>query len=85
MYDVIVPKVRIVQGETKAFPVFLSLCVTDGWTWHIHDEDPWCMLFADDTILADKTREEISLKRERWKELVESRKILELVEWKQNI
>lgn len=37
------------------------------------DEVPWCILFTNDIILVDETKETISFKLERWREILESK------------
>ena len=34
---------------------------------------PWCMLFADDVVLIDKTREGVNAKLELWRGVLESK------------
>jgi len=43
---------------------FLFAIVMDELTRTIQDEILWCMLFADDIVLADETRAEINTKLE---------------------
>ena len=38
----------------------------DELTRRIHDEIPWCMLFADDIVRIDETRDEVNFNLERW-------------------
>ena len=33
---------------------------------------PWCMLFADDVVLIDETREGVNAKLEQWRDVLES-------------
>ena len=44
----------------------------DELTKGIQDGLPWCMLFADDIVLIDETREGVNAKLERWKHALES-------------
>ena len=39
----------------------------------IQDELPWCMLFADDIILIDETRQGVNDKLKRWMHMLEVR------------
>ena len=39
----------------------------------IMDELPWCMLFADDIMLVDESRDDVNTKLERWQEALESK------------
>ncbi|XP_071722389.1 uncharacterized protein [Rutidosis leptorrhynchoides] len=45
----------------------------DILTPHIHDDIPWCMLFADDVVLINESREEVNAKLELWRETLESK------------
>ena len=38
---------------------------------HLHEDVPWCMLFADDILLVDKTREGVHKKLELWRSTLE--------------
>ena len=69
MYDRVVTSIKTTGGETKEFPITIGLhqgsalspylfaLVIDEITRQIQDEVPWCMLFADDIVLLDETRE----------------------------
>ena len=45
--------IRLHQGPTLS--QFLFAKVMNEFTRAIQDEIPWCMLFADDIVLADET------------------------------
>ena len=45
----------------------------DVLTRHLQDDVPWCMLFADDILLVDKTREGVEDKLELWRLTLESK------------
>jgi len=45
----------------------------DELTKEIQDEVPWCMLFANDIVLIDETREGLDTKLELWRYALESR------------
>ena len=69
MYDEVRTRVRTLVGDTEDFPIdiglhqgsalspFLFTVVMDELTREIQDEIPWCMLFADDIVLIDESRE----------------------------
>ena len=71
MYDRVRTKVRTLVEDMGDFPIdiglhqgsalspFLFTVVMDELTRGIQDEIPWCMLFADDIILIDETRNEV--------------------------
>lgn len=45
-------KVSVYQGSALSQYLFSS--VMDELTKNVHDEVPWCMLFADDVVLVDE-------------------------------
>jgi len=45
----------------------------DKLTRGIQDEVPWCMLFADDTVLINETREVANNKLERWRAILKAK------------
>ena len=77
MYEGVRTRVRTVIGDTCDFPIdiglhqgfalsaFLFTTVMDELTKGIQDEVPWCMLFADDIVLIDESREGVNIKLER--------------------
>ncbi|XP_021729342.1 uncharacterized protein LOC110696362 [Chenopodium quinoa] len=77
--------VRTCGGLTKDFPItiglhqgsalspFLFATVPDEVTTPIQDEVPWCMLFADDIVLVDETKDRVNGKLEQWRQRLESR------------
>ena len=85
MYEGVRTRVRTVIGDTEEFPIdiglhqgsalspFLFTTVMDEITRGIQDEIPWCMLFADDIVLIDETREGVNTKLERWRETLEAK------------
>jgi len=44
----------------------------DELTRGIQDEIPWCMLFVDDIVLIDESREGVNNKLERWRATLEA-------------
>ena len=77
MYEEGMTRVRTAGGATGNFYIgiglhqgsslnpFLFTLVMDELTKAIQDEIPWCMLFADDIVLIDETREGVNVKLER--------------------
>ena len=65
MYEGVVTNIRTYGGLTDEFPItiglhqgstlshFLFAIVIDEITKSIHENIPWCMLFADDIVLID--------------------------------
>jgi hypothetical protein len=47
--------------------------VIDEITKDIQGDIPWCMLFADDVVLIDKSRIEVNQKLELWRQTLESK------------
>ncbi|WP_202601187.1 reverse transcriptase domain-containing protein, partial [Klebsiella pneumoniae] len=77
--------VRTQGGLTNYFPISISLhqgstlspylfaLVIDALTRNLQDDVPWCMFFADDILLIDKTREGVEEKLELWRSTLESK------------
>jgi len=76
MYDEVRTRVRTLVGDTDDFLLdiglhrgsvlspFLFTTVLDELTKGIQDEIPWCMLFTNDTVLIDETKEGVNTKLE---------------------
>ena len=45
----------------------------DRLTDEVRRESPWTMLFADDTVICEETREEVELRLESWRYALERR------------
>jgi len=56
----------------SALSPFLFTLIMDELTKGIQDGLPWCILFADDIIFIDETREGVNVKLERWRHTLES-------------
>ena len=77
--------VRTTCGETREFPVTIGLhqgssispylfaLIMDELTAHFQEEVPWCILFVDDIVLVDESRDGLDAKLERQKEALESK------------
>ncbi|VFQ58342.1 unnamed protein product [Cuscuta campestris] len=85
MYDGAMTKVRTSGGDSDSFSVgmglhqgsalspFLFALVMDVLTQGVQDGVPWCMLFADDIVLIDDTREGLNDKLELWRLALETK------------
>jgi len=80
MYYGMRTRVRILVGDTIDFPVdmglhrpFLFTIVMDELSRGIQDKIPWCMLFADDIVLIDETKEGVNTKLERWRDTLDAK------------
>ncbi|XP_049364482.1 uncharacterized protein LOC125829275 [Solanum verrucosum] len=77
MYGGAKTRVRTVGGDSEHFPaemglhqgsvlsLFLFALVMDELTRSIQERVPWCMLFADDIVLIDETRDRVSARLEQ--------------------
>ena len=61
----------LLQGS--ALSPFLFALVLDELTRGIQDEVPWCMLFADDIVLIDETRQGVNDRLESWRRTLVAR------------
>ncbi|GJN37212.1 hypothetical protein PR202_gb26170 [Eleusine coracana subsp. coracana] len=71
--------VRTCDGDTNDFPIkiglhqgsalspYLFALVMDEVTREIQSDVPWCMLFADDVVLVDESRDGVNRKLELWR------------------
>ncbi|WMV29994.1 hypothetical protein MTR67_023379 [Solanum verrucosum] len=85
MYGGAKTRVRTVGGDSEHFPVemglhqgsvlspFLFALVMDELTRSIQERVPWCMLFADDIVLIDETRDRVNARLEVWRQTLESK------------
>jgi len=85
MYEGASTSIKTNVGSTEAFPItmgvhqgsalspFLFAIVMDELTKSIQDDIPWCMMFADDIVLTDETKEGVESKLELWRHTLESR------------
>jgi len=83
MYEGVKTRVKTVVGDTEDFPIdiglhqgsalspFLFTSVMDELTRGIQDDIPWCILFADDIVLIDESREGVNAKLEQWRDIFE--------------
>src|SRR4051794_23650859 len=85
MYDGALTSIHTPSGDTEYFPVqvglhqgsalspFLFTVLLDALSGPIQNVVPWCLLFADDIVLVDETREGVNRKLELWRESLESK------------
>ncbi|XP_015158910.1 uncharacterized protein [Solanum tuberosum] len=85
MYGGAKTRVRTIGGDSDHFPVemglhqgsvlspFLFALVMDELTRSIQETVPWCMLFADDIVLIDETRDRVNARLEVWRQTLESK------------
>ncbi|VFR02509.1 unnamed protein product [Cuscuta campestris] len=85
MYDGAMTRVRTFRGDSESFSVgmglhqgsalspFLFALVMDVLTQGVQEGVPWCMLFADDIVLIDDTREGLNEKLEQWRLALETK------------
>jgi hypothetical protein len=81
IYDKVVTSVRTTDSDTNVFPIniglhqgsalspYLFALLIDEITRDIQEDIPWCMLFADDVVLVDESREGVYIKLELWRTL----------------
>ena len=82
---IVLTSIRIVGGKSGEFPITIGLhqsstlslylfaFVMYELTKYIQDQIRWCMLFADDVVLVDESREGTSLKLEMWRNILDAK------------
>ena len=85
MYEGSETVVRCVVGTTESFKVkvglhqgsalspFLFAVIMDRLLDEVRRESPWTILFADDIVICEETREEVERRLESWKYALERR------------
>ena len=85
MYQNVKTLVRSSVGETEKCTVNVGLhqelalspylfdLIMDVLTREVKEEPPWSMMFADDIVLCDDTREKVGEKLEAWRRVMEER------------
>ena len=66
-------KVKVGLHQGSALNPFLFAVIMDRLTDEIRRELPWTMLFADDIVICEETREEVERRLESWKYALERR------------
>ncbi|OIT05985.1 hypothetical protein A4A49_31582 [Nicotiana attenuata] len=59
--------------QGSALTPFLFALAVDALTHHIQGVVPWFMLFADDIVLIDDTRDDVDERLEVWRQILESK------------
>ena len=79
MYEDSITIVRCAVGMTEGFKVevglhqgsalspFLSAMVMDRLTDKVRQESPWNMVFADDIVICNESKEQVERSLERWR------------------
>ena len=87
MYEGSKTVVRCTAGTTESFKVkvglhqgsvlspFLFAVIMDRLTDEVRREPPWTMLFADDILICEETREEVKQRLESWRYALEKREM----------
>jgi hypothetical protein len=85
MYTNVVTSVRTSDGDTDDFSIniglhqgsalnpYLFALVIDEVTRDIQGDIPWCILFADDVVLIEESRSNVSQKLELWRQMLEAK------------
>ena len=68
-------KVKVGLHQESALSPFLFAVIIDRLTDEVRRESPWTMLFADDIVVCEETREEVERRLESWRYALERRKM----------
>ena len=60
-------KVKVGLHQGSALSPFLFAVIMNRLTDEVRREPPWTMLFADDIVICEETREEVERKLESWR------------------
>ena len=66
-------KVKVGLHQESALSPFFCAVIMDRLTNKVSKEPPWTMLFADDIVICEETREEVERRLESWKYALERR------------
>ena len=66
-------KVKVGLHQGSALSPFLFALIMDRLTDKVRREPPWTMLFANDIVICEETREEVEQRLESWKYALERR------------
>ena len=68
-------KVKVGLHQGSALSPFLFAVIMDRLTDKVKREPPWTMLFADDIVICEETREEVDRRLEWWRYALERRRV----------
>ena len=68
-------KVKVGLHQGSALSPFLFAVIMDRLTDEVRREPPWTMLFADDMVICEETREEVERRLKSWKYALERRRM----------
>ena len=68
-------KVKVGLHQGSALSPFLFAMIMDRLMDEVRREPPWTMLFADDIVICEETREEVKRRLESWKYALERREM----------
>ena len=66
-------KVKVGLHQGSALSPFLFAVIMDRLTDEVRREPPWTMLFANDIVICEETREEVEQRLECWRYALERR------------
>ena len=64
-------KVKVGLHQGSALSLFLFAVIMDRLMDEVRREPPWMMLFSDDIVICEETREEVEWKLESWRYALE--------------
>ena len=65
--------VRVGLHQGSALSPYLFNLVMDVTSYTVRDQAPWCILYADDIMICDTSREAVEEKLEQWRKALEDR------------
>ena len=66
-------KVKVGLHQRSALSPFLFAVIKDRLTDEVRREPPWTMMFTDDIVICEETREKVERRLESWKYALERR------------
>ena len=66
-------KIKVGLHQDSALSAFLFAVIMDRLTDEVRREPSWTMLFADDIVICEQTREEVEQRLESWRHALERR------------